>query len=100
MALAGTGILGEGKKLFAPYWESRYKHKEPMLNDYNLMNEAVATQYHIPFINVRDAFLEYVPFYQLCYSKCVTYDGEHENARGTVIVAKLFSDVLSGWLSS
>ena len=27
-------------------------------------------------------------------------DGEHENERGTVIVAKLFSATLSEWLSS
>jgi hypothetical protein len=71
-----------------------------MLNYYNMMNEHVAVQYNIPFINVRSAFLAAVPFYQLCYSKCVTFDGEHENNRGTIIVAKLFSQVLAGWLSA
>ena len=100
VAIAGTGVLGEGKKLFKPSESARFKHKEGMLNDYNTMNEVVATKYHIPFINVRQAFLEYIPFYQLCYSKCVTFDGEHENERGTVIVAKLFSATLSEWLSS
>lgn len=100
MAIAGTGVLGEGMMLFAPSGSARFQHKESMLNDYNLMNELVATKYHIPFINVRQAFLEYIPFYQLCYSRCVTFDGEHENERGTVIVAKLFSATLSDWLSS
>ena len=100
VAIAGTGVLGEGRKLFKPSGSTRFIQKEGMLNDYNTMNEIVATKYHIPFINVRQAFLDYIPFYQLCYSKCVTFDGEHENERGTVIVAKLFSATLSEWLSS
>ena len=100
VALTGTGVLGEGKKLFAPYWQSRFQYKEDMLDTYNQMNELVASDYHIPFINMRQAFLDASPFYQLCYSKCVTFDGEHVNARGTDIVAKLFSATLSEWLSS
>lgn len=86
-------------KLFAPHSE-RFIKKEASLKIYNSMNEDVAAHFGIPFINVRKAFLNKIPFYQLCYKHCVTYDGEHENERGTIIVAKLFSDVLSAWLTS
>jgi hypothetical protein len=99
VALAGTGVLGEGARLFAPN-SDRFFKKEKMLNAYNLMNEEVADGLNIPFIDVRKAFLAKIPFYQLCYKHCVTQDGEHENNRGTVIVAKLFSDALSKWLTS
>lgn len=92
-------MLGEGIRLFAPN-SDRFFKKENMLNAYNIMNEDVANSLNIPFIDVRKAFLAKIPFYQLCYKNCVTADGEHENNRGTIIVAKLFSDVLSKWLTS
>lgn len=99
VALAGVGVLGEGKKLFAPH-SDRFIQKESMLNTYNKFNENIANTMGVPFIDVRKAFLSKVPFYQLCYKHCVTYDGEHENNRGADIVAKLFADSLSYWLTS
>ena len=99
VALGGTGILGEGAKLFAPHSE-RFIKKEMMLESYNSINENIASTFRIPFIDVRKAFLNKIPFYQLCYKYCVTYDGEHENERGTVVIGKLFADVLSKWLTS
>lgn len=93
------GILGEGMKVFAPKSE-RFKKKEGPLKIYNKMNEDAAADLGIPFINVRKAFLKKVPFYQLCYKHCVTFDGEHQNDRGAIIIAKMFSDVISAWLTS
>lgn len=99
VALAGSGVLGEGAKLFAPN-SDRFIKKEAMLNSYNSINQDIASALHIPFINVRKKFLEKVPFYQLCYKNCITVDGVHENERGALIVAKLFSDILSTWLTA
>jgi hypothetical protein len=99
VALAGSGVLGEGVKLFAPN-SDRFIKKEAMLNSYNSINQDVASALGVPFINVRKQFLEKVPFYQLCYKNCITVDGVHENERGALIVAKLFSDVLSTWLTA
>jgi hypothetical protein len=93
------GILGEGMKVFAPHSE-RFIKKEGPLKIYNKMNENVAADLGIPFIDVRKVFLKKIPFYQLCYKHCVTYDGEHENDRGTIILAKMFSDVVSAWLTT
>ena len=38
-------------------------------------------------------------FHSLCrlIRRCVTYDGEHPNARGTDIFAKLYAHVLLQW---
>jgi hypothetical protein len=99
VAIAGPGVLGEGAKLFAPK-EERFQNKEEMLDDYSAMNKQVANLFKIPYIDIRAAFMAYVPSYQLCYSLCVTIDGEHENERGTKIVAKHFADTLGLWLSS
>lgn len=71
-----------------------------MLEDYKLINKDVVSSFNIPYIDVRQAFLDYIPKFQLCYSLCVTFDGEHENERGTIIVAKLFATNLSKWLIS
>jgi hypothetical protein len=48
VALAGTGVLGEGARLFAPN-SDRFFKKEKMLNAYNLMNEEVANGLKIPY---------------------------------------------------
>lgn len=71
-----------------------------MLNDYAIMNKNIAASFDMPYIDVRGAFQDYIPSYQLCYSLCVTYDGEHENERGTIIVARLFAETLNVWLST
>jgi len=99
VAIAGPGVLGEGAKLFAPK-EERFQNKEDMLDDYSAMNKQVANLFKIPYIDIRAAFKAYIPPYQLCYSLCVTLDGEHENERGTKIVAKHFADTLGLWLST
>ena len=70
-----------------------------MLNDYASMNQEIAAEYDIPFIDVRKAFTDAIPFHQLYYKGCVTYDGEHLNARGMKIVAKLIVSTLSQWLT-
>ena len=99
MALSGPGVLGEGHRFFAPKVD-RFRNKEVMLNWYTDLNKETAASLNVPYIDVRQAFLDFIPSYQLCYSLCVTYDGEHENERGTVIVAKLFAKSLSLWLST
>ena len=80
--------------------EDRFTNKQEMLEDYKAVNVEVAASFKIPYIDVRQAFLDYIPRWQLCYSLCVTFDGEHENERGTIIVAKLFAESLSNWLIS
>ena len=63
------------------------------------MNQEIAAEYGISFIDVRKAFTDAIPFHQLYYRGCVTYDGEHLNARGMKIVAKLFVSTLTQWLT-
>ena len=99
MALSGPIVLGEGHKFFAPK-EERFTNKEEPLNWYTLLNKEVAASVQVPYIDMRQAFLDYIPSYQLCYSLCVTFDGEHENNRGTIIVAKHFAKTISIWLST
>jgi hypothetical protein len=98
VALGGPGVLGEGRMFFAPN-EGRFQDKEPMLDAYGTINKQAAIRVGIPYIDIRQAFLDFIPSYQLCYSRCVTIDGEHENDRGTVIVARLFALSLSSWLA-
>ena len=99
MALGGPGVLGEGHKFFAPK-PGRFHNKEAALNWYTTLNKETAASLDVPYIDIRQAFLDFIPSYQLCYSLCVTYDGEHENNRGTIIVAKLFAKSLSTWLAN
>jgi hypothetical protein len=98
VALSSTGVCGETKAAWGQPNSERFNQKTPILNLYTDMNREIADLTGIPFINVREAFLDAVPWYQLCYRYCVTYDGEHENERGTRIVARLFADALRPWL--
>ena len=91
--------MGEGHKYFAPK-QDRFHNKEVALDWYTALNKETAASLDVPYIDIRQAFLDFIPSYQLCYSLCVTYDGEHENERGTVIVAKLFAKSLSTWLAN
>ena len=100
VALSSTGVLSETHAaLFQPNTQDRFHNKWPIMRRYTGINLDVAAEFGIPFINIRQAFLDYVPWYQLCYAWCVTYDGEHENERGTKIVAKLFASTINDMLS-
>lgn len=95
MAVAGPGFLGEGQWLLAhDFW-----HKVDMLNQYREMNEEVCADWNVPYINVRHEFLKDLPWYWGFNQWYLTREGEHENARGTRHVARLFGTALQGWLS-
>ena len=92
--------MGETKAaLFQPH-SQRFHKKLPILNEYCEMNKAAADAHNIPYINLRQALMDFVPCTQLSYAWCVTLEGEHLNTRGVVIQAKLFADTLRGWLST
>ena len=40
------------------------------------------------------------PIFQLCYTYCITYNGEHESERGALVIAKLFAEAFSKWLTT
>lgn len=63
-ALGGPEILGEGP-VGMP---DRFKHKSGMLNDYRDMNKAVAGKYNIRYMDIRQAFLDAIPSYQVFVS--------------------------------
>ena len=92
-AIAGPEILGEGS-LFLP---RRFWNKIPMLDDYRTMNKAVAAAFNI---DIRQAFLDAIPSIWLLHAGYVTVDGEHENERGTQIVADKLAAALLPWLQS
>ena len=71
-----------------------------MLNRYTKINKDITKSYNLPYIDMRRAFLDALPFSYYGYEGCLTIDGEHENERGTIIVAKLFAESLSNWLIS
>jgi hypothetical protein len=98
VAVAGPAVLGEGRFWFMPNTD-RFREKPPMLDDYRIMNKDLAEKYNASYIDIRQAFLDYIPRSQLVYKWCVTDDGEHPNIRGATIVARLFAETINGWLS-
>jgi hypothetical protein len=97
VAISGPIILGEGFQVGMPGTE-RFSNKVPMLDEYVDYNIQMATNYNASYINLRQAFLDYVPSCQLFYKWCVTIDGEHPNERGAVIIAYQFADMISKWM--
>ena len=98
VAIASTGLLGESRwALFQPN-NALFHSKWPILDAYSAMNRKVAGDRGLSFIDVRGTFLDQIPWTQMAYAWCLTVDGEHENVAGTVVVARLFAEVLRGWL--
>lgn len=96
IALAGPIIMGEGP-LFTSLTSAPYNSLTDMLNEYEATNRQLAVQLNISYIDMRSAFLSYLPSYRLAYEGCLTIDGEHENANGMTIIAKSVAKQLFDW---
>jgi hypothetical protein len=62
---------------------------------YSALVADIAGAYGVPFIDLHPPFLADVYPWRLVYKGCVTRDGEHANAHGTTIMAKMFAEVSS-----
>ena len=90
----GPAILGEGL-IGKP---SRFWFKDSMLDDYRLMNQKVAIKFGVDYMDIRQAFLDAIPYYWPFAKGYLTVDGEHENNVGSGIVAKHFADAILKYL--
>ena len=95
IAVGGPEILGEG-----PIKPERFWGKDPMLNDYRDINVNVTSSLNVRYMDIRQAFLDTIPSWWLSGSGYLTVDGEHENERGTEIVASFFADALIEYVES
>jgi hypothetical protein len=95
LVVSGPEVLGEGP-LGMP---QRFWGKVDMLNEYRDMVAATCKQNNIDYIDMRSIFLQ-APWYGKIISCCYyTLDGEHENERGTALVASEFAKVInSKWI--
>jgi len=100
MAIAGPGLLGEGPVGKPARWKSfdGKKDRTEMLDAYRLMNMKIAAEFDCPYLDVRQALLDSIPFWWIFSELWVTKDGEHLNYRGSMILAKLITDSFRGWL--
>ena len=94
LAVGGPELLGESVFFKDPY----FLHKTPMLNDYRAMNRVVCDFFDVPYMDIRQKFLDAIPSWYLFSYGYLTIDGEHENERGSNIVADSFADALRPWL--
>ena len=90
MLVAGPGVLGEGPCCLP----IRKRGKTPMLDAYRALIRDTCLQSHIQYIDIREMFLHAIPRWWCCFKGFVTKDGEHQNERGTIIVANTFSHLL------
>lgn len=95
IAVGGPEVLGEG-----PIKPRRFWGKNPMLDDYRQINIDVTNSLKVYYMDIRQAFLDIIPFWWLFNSKYLTVDGEHENSRGTEIVASFFADAILNFIES
>lgn len=94
LAISGPGTLGEGKKYFLP---KKWKYKHGMLEDYHKITQNIATQFGIPYLDMRKSFFNDEGRYFI-YSAFDTIDGEHPNQRGTLLQASIFAAQINAWL--
>eukprot|EP01040_Poterioochromonas_malhamensis_P007484 gene7484-8072_t len=95
IAIAGPGLLGEGPVVR----RSKFRGKEDLLDKYRLINQRLAGDYKIPYIDIRKAYQEALPPFWIFSSGFVTTDGEHPNDRGSLIIAQHFAAQVNKWYS-
>lgn len=96
MTVGGPELLGEGK-LCLPMT----KHsKTEMLQSYLAMNQNITAMMNVSYMDVRQQFLNNLPWYWPLGYYFLTVDGEHPNYRGAHIIAKMFADQLRPWIDA
>ena len=103
LVIVGPELLGEGPVILndKSAFIDVYASKEEMLNDYREMNEEIAQEFNVPYIDIRKAFLDVLATTTWPYNNgCITQDGEHPNENGAVVEANLFSAMINVWLRS
>ena len=106
IGLAGPVLMGEGplyninpiNTLAA--WHGEYLAKRKVYDQYRDINIGIAAAFSIPYLDIRQRFLDHIPKKRLGFRNCLTDDGEHENERGTYIVAKMFAETLLFFLQN
>ena len=104
IGLAGPVLMGEGplyninpiNKLAS--WHGEYLAKRKVYDQYRDVNIGIAAAFTIPYLDIRQRFLDHIPKKRLGFRNCLTDDGEHENERGTYIVAKSFAETLLSFI--
>ena len=75
-----------------------YYTKRRMLDRYVTINRQVGHDHSVPYIDMRQAFLDAIPNNYYGHKGCLTSDGEHPNENGVKIIAKKFSETILTWL--
>lgn len=97
IGIGGPVILGEGSFGLPIQWWGKSK----MLEDYHAIKKDIVTSYNVQYIDIRQLFLDALATATsntLLYCGYLTFDGEHENARGTSIIATALADAIKRWL--
>ena len=93
------GVLLEGPFFQPINHPIRFQpNKQMYVLQYRAILQAIAAQFHIPFVDLREPFLAGIYPWRLVYKGCVTRDGEHANQYGTNIMSRLFAQVILQWI--
>lgn len=95
LAVAGPGILGEGP-LFP---QDFFYRKNKLLNHYREINKNVSLENGVIYLDIRKAFLDFIPSAWIFSMGYCTLDGEHPNERGSQILAEQFGLAINLFLS-
>ena len=95
LAVAGPGILGEGP-LFP---KDFFYRKNKLLNHYREINQNVSLENGVIYLDIRKAFLDFIPSAWIFSMGFCTLDGEHPNERGSQIIAEQFGLAINLFLS-
>ena len=60
--------------------------------------QALTAEHGVPFIDLSAPFATEVAPWRLVYRGCVTRDGEHANAHGATIMARLYAQQIQAWM--
>lgn len=88
---------GEGAFGLPPQWWA----KGQIMDEYRDMKRSIASSFNVPYLDIRKAFQEEVARHKpVLYCGYLTYDGEHENERGTELLARVYVRAIVEWMQT
>ena len=96
VVMSGPILLGEGPWMR----KTKFQGKAQMVKDYLALNERIAMEMNVTYLNLREHFLAEVPSSWPLGMWMVTFDGEHPNQRGTQLIASALASSLQPWLDT
>mmetsp|Transcript_17136 Transcript_17136/g.24800 ORF Transcript_17136/g.24800 Transcript_17136/m.24800 type:complete len:285 (+) Transcript_17136:27-881(+) len=76
----------------------RFFQRQPILETFLELNKKICAETNVTYLDLHTSLKRVIPKAWMFYKSFVTADGEHENHRGSVIIADALAEAVGVWL--